>query len=44
MSTIQTEDWSDINEDYPYFIDTFDKTGRPSMKSALSVKHALEIY
>ncbi len=30
MSTIHQEDWSDMQEDYPYFVDTFDKEGRPS--------------
>ncbi|CAL8112992.1 unnamed protein product [Orchesella dallaii] len=29
MSTIHQEDWSDFRDDYEYFIDTHDKSGRP---------------
>ncbi|ODM91439.1 SEC14-like protein 2, partial [Orchesella cincta] len=29
MSRIHQEDWSDLQEDYQYQIDSFDKTGRP---------------
>lgn len=29
MDTIDSEDWSDMTDDFPYDADTFDKQGRP---------------
>lgn len=29
MDTILQEDWSDMQEEYPYTLDTYDKEGKP---------------
>lgn len=31
LDGILNEDWSDVESDFPYSTDTYDKEGRPSM-------------
>lgn len=31
MDNIHTEDWSDMEEEFPWFMDGYDNEGKPSM-------------
>lgn len=36
MDNIEKEDWTDFQLDYPLYVDTFDKEGRPAAEMAIT--------
>lgn len=44
MDTIHTEDWSDMEAEYPYHIEGFDKQGQPGMFKPYINTYITHIY